>query len=90
MILTKEIAQNLTVGTWLYSRDHTQGGGKQPLQVRVNGRCKTWKTRPGQFRLPVKWGLRDCGYITEYDAEDWDTDKEEAWAAIQELQEQQQ
>lgn len=31
---------------------------------RRNGRTKTWKTRPGEFRIPVKAGLRACGYIT--------------------------
>ena len=42
------------------------------LRARVNGQCKLWKTRPGEFRLPMKYGLRDCFYITEKDMEDWD------------------
>ena len=27
------------------------------VRVRVSGKCKTWKTRPTQFSLPVKYGL---------------------------------
>jgi hypothetical protein len=42
-------------------------------RCRVNGKCRTWKTRPGEFRLPVKHGLRDCFYITESNT-DWLTE----------------
>lgn len=42
-----------------------------PIRCRVNGKIKTWKTRPGQFQLPVKYGLRTCFYITEDNAKDW-------------------
>ena len=31
-----------------------------------NGTTKTWKTRPGEFRIPVKFGFRGpYGYITQ-------------------------
>jgi hypothetical protein len=43
----------------------------QPITVRVNGKCQTWKTRPDEFRLPVKYGLRDCGYIDQNNADNW-------------------
>lgn len=42
-----------------------------PLRCRVNGKCKTWKTRPSEFRLPVKYGLKDCFYITHENANEW-------------------
>ena len=42
-----------------------------PARCRVNGKCKTWKTRPNEFRLPVKYGLRDCFYITQNNCEEW-------------------
>ena len=32
-------------------------------RVRRNGKTKTWKTRPGEFRIPVKAGLRSYGYL---------------------------
>lgn len=38
---------------------------------RVTGACKTWKTRPADFRLPVKYGLRDSSAITPSDAGNW-------------------
>jgi hypothetical protein len=27
------------------------------VHVRTSGKCKTWKTRPTEFRLPVKYGM---------------------------------
>lgn len=38
---------------------------------RRNGATKTWKTRPNEFRIPVKWGLRDYSYITELNAHEF-------------------
>jgi hypothetical protein len=37
-------------------------------RVRRNGRTKLWKTRPGQWRIPIKAGLRSHAYITEFNA----------------------
>jgi hypothetical protein len=34
------------------------------LRARCNGTVKTWKTRPYDFRVPVKHGLKKCFYIT--------------------------
>lgn len=42
-----------------------------PLRVRKTGTLKTWKTRPGEFKLPVKHGLRDSGYITHENCHEW-------------------
>jgi hypothetical protein len=33
---------------------------------RRNGRTQTWKTRPNEFRIPVKAGLRATGQLTHY------------------------
>lgn len=30
----------------------------------VNGAVKLWKTRPNEFKLPVKHGLYAYGYVT--------------------------
>lgn len=35
---------------------------------RRNGSTKYWKTRPDEFRIPVKHGLRDYGYIDQDNA----------------------
>jgi hypothetical protein len=45
--------------------------GRLPERWRSNGKCQTWKTRPDEFRLPVKHGLRDYGYITEREAHEF-------------------
>jgi len=42
-----------------------------PLRVRVTGKCKTWKTRPTHFRLPVKYGMYESGYITHENCKEW-------------------
>lgn len=33
-------------------------------RVRRNGRTQTWKTRPDDYRIPVKAGLRSTGRLT--------------------------
>lgn len=30
--------------------------------ARRNGKTKTWKTRPNDYRVPIKCGLRTCGH----------------------------
>jgi hypothetical protein len=35
---------------------------------RRNGTTKTWKTRPNEFRVPVKFGLYTYNSITQADA----------------------
>lgn len=47
------------------NRDNT------PLRVRVTGKVQTWKTRPDEFKIPVKYGLYDSGYITQDNADYW-------------------
>jgi hypothetical protein len=43
-------------------RDYSEGW-------RVNGAVKTWKTRPGDFRLPIKYGYKTHhGYVTHINA----------------------
>lgn len=35
---------------------------------RANGKCKTWVTRPDEFKLPIKHGLYNYGYLTNENA----------------------
>lgn len=37
-------------------------------KLRRNGRTQTWKTRPMDFRIPVKAGLRSYASVTEGDS----------------------
>jgi hypothetical protein len=39
-------------------------GTLKQWQCRRNGKTQTWKTRPNDWRIPVKAGLRSCGAIT--------------------------
>ena len=39
-----------------------------PQRWRRNGATKTWKTRPTHFRIPVKHGLYNYGYIDQDNA----------------------
>jgi hypothetical protein len=44
---------------------------KTPVRCKRNGKTKTWVTRPNEFRIPVKHGLRDCFYITQDNCHEW-------------------
>lgn len=46
-----------------------RGGVREQMRVwRRNGRTKLWKTRPDDFEVPIKHGLRNYGYIDEDNA----------------------
>jgi hypothetical protein len=42
-----------------------------PLRTRRNGKTQTWKTRPEEFRIPVKHGLYDYFNITQNNCHEW-------------------
>lgn len=42
-----------------------------PVRCRKTGALKTWKTRPGDFRLPVKYGLKTSFYLTPKNIGEW-------------------
>ena len=44
---------------------------KTPARCRRNGKTKTWKTRPEEFKIPVKYGLKDCFYIDQNNCHEW-------------------
>lgn len=56
-----------------YHRTATYRDGVTPIQCRRNGRTKRWKTRPDEFQIPVKYGLKECFYITQRNADEWST-----------------
>lgn len=69
-MITKEIAVNAMIYQTFHHVSLKNADGT-PVRCRVNGACKTWKTRPGDFRLPVKHGLKQCFYITPANAGEW-------------------
>ena len=51
-----------------------KNGDGTPVRARRNGKTKTWKTRPGLFSIPVKYGLKSYFYIDNHEyqnAGDW-------------------
>ena len=44
---------------------------KRVERWRRNGKTQTWKTRPDEFRVPVKFGLYGYGNITDLNAGDF-------------------
>lgn len=69
-MLMKQQAMSLPHGFVLHHVYHKNGDGT-PLRVRVSGRCLTWKTRPQEWRLPVKYGLYVYGAVTHLNACLW-------------------
>lgn len=65
-MVNKEIALSLPHRTTLRHKFITN------MRARVNGKCKTWKRKPHVFRLPMKYGLNKCFYITQHNADDWE------------------
>lgn len=59
-MITREQAMTLTM---FYHRDHRNADGTA-ARWRRNGRTQTWKTRPDDYRVPVKYGLKSCDAIT--------------------------
>src|SRR5690349_3563608 len=57
-----------------FHEDHEPAG--KIITWRRNGATKTWVTRPAEFRVPVKYGLRGYGYITELTASGYHTEDE--------------
>lgn len=42
-------------------------GNGRYYRGRSNGATKLWKTRPSEYRIPVKAGFKACGAITHND-----------------------
>jgi hypothetical protein len=66
--LTK--AQALAQPSTIYHRTLRNRDGTA-LRVRSSGKCQTWKTRPEEFKLPVKYGMYESSYITHATASEW-------------------
>lgn len=54
-----------------------RGGVKTSVRFwRANGACKTWKTQPNRFCVPIKRGLKDFGYLTQDNMQHFHTESE--------------
>jgi hypothetical protein len=55
-----------------FHENHEPGG--KIYRWRRNGATKTWKTRPTEFQVPIKYGLRDYSYLTDVNADGMHTE----------------
>lgn len=62
--------QALTAREFWHVEVHATSG--QPVKCRRTGKTQTWKTKPGLFRIPVKYGLRNAFYIQNFNDTDPD------------------
>lgn len=61
-MVTKEEAMTANA----FHENHVEGG--KVYRWRRNGKTQTWKTRPDEFKVPVKYGLYQYAYITDANA----------------------
>lgn len=61
--------QAMTLRTFYHATLRNADG--TALLARRNGGTRRWKTRPDDFRVPVKCGLRQCFHITQNNADEW-------------------
>jgi len=73
-LLTKEIAATLRHGQQLTHAQIKNRDGT-PLRACVNGKMQTWVTRPTEWRLPCKHGLKECFDITPDNVAYWFVDQ---------------
>jgi hypothetical protein len=51
------------------SRFHFYDAKPECENWRRSGQTQTWKTRPNEFRVPIKFGLRESSALTESNLE---------------------
>ena len=70
-MITKAIAMAASHGQ-IFHHVSLKNRDGSPVRCRVNGKCKTWATRPEEWRLPVKYGLKECFYLEPWNADKWE------------------
>jgi len=65
-LITLEQAKNLRLDQILYHVSN-RNADDTPQRWKVNGKVKTWKTKPEAVRVPIKHGLRSGDYLTQRD-----------------------
>lgn len=55
----------------LDTRARAKTGSTRIISARASGAVKTWKTRPGEFRRPYKYGMYESFALTEANAHCW-------------------
>jgi hypothetical protein len=69
--LTREDLRNAGFGSpHVHMNDRHRPDGTC-YEWRGNGAMQTWKTRPNEFRWPIKYGMREYSSITQNDVGDF-------------------
>ena len=68
--MTPNQAKELKPGTILYHKNVKNADGTA-LRAKVNGKVQTWKTRPLDYLIPMKHGLKDYFYLSPVSINSW-------------------
>jgi len=71
--MTLSEAKLLTPGDIIYHKTQTNYNGSSQ-QWRINGKVKTWKTRPNEVRVPIKRGMYEYDYLTHRNMDQFNTE----------------
>lgn len=63
-------ARRLHYGDELYHK-YLKNADGSAQRWRVTGMPKTWKTRPGEIRVPLKRGMSEYGVLDQYNLNDF-------------------
>ena len=80
--MTLEQAKNLKPYDHIYAVDY-DASPPRVIRVKVNGKPKTWKRRPNDVLIPVKYGLYTYFDIWDNDLDCWYLTEDEAQAELQ-------
>lgn len=72
--MTQVTKQNQEGVNMFYHATVLNKSDKQPARARRTGKTQLWKTRPNDFKIPVKHGMYDSFYITHDNAHEWNID----------------
>ena len=67
-MITVKQAKKLKFGNIIYEKGQYNADGTA-RRYKVNGKVQLWKTRPNDFKIPVKRGLYGFGYVVPSNAE---------------------
>jgi len=65
-MITLEQAKNLKHGDILHHIEYKNADGS-PVRLRVTGKVKTWKSNPNRIVVPLKYGYKSYGYLSNED-----------------------
>lgn len=69
--VTKENQEGINI---FYSTEAFYKGTTRRREIRRTGATKFWKTRPNNFKIPVKYGMDEHGYIDQTNCVNWTID----------------